>query len=228
MNRYKYLVPMALCGALAMVACGSATKDWADASAQNTIAAYQSFLGKHPNDAHAADAKMYIAALQDNSAWKAAQNGDSLDSYREYLQSEPSGMHAQDARDRVTGLERADAWKSAQSGSSESALKAFLQKYPQGPEADQARQKLAMLKSDYRDRLGAFHDERAAERKREQLQSRFGAVLKEVDVVSPDASNKRYRVMSGLMDRRDAESACTSLRRNHQSCEVVKADQQQG
>jgi hypothetical protein len=34
--------------------------------------------------------------------------------------------------------------------------------------------------------------------------------------------------MSGLMDRQDANSACASLKRDRQSCEVVKADQGQG
>jgi hypothetical protein len=219
---------MALCSALVLAACGSATKDWANASAQNTVAAYQSFLAKHPGDTHAPDARMYLSGLQDESAWKTAQSGNSLESYRQYLQSQPTGMHSQDARDHVTGLERADAWKSAQLGGSQATLEAFLQKYPQGAEADQARQKLAMLKSDYRDRLGVFHDEQAAERRRKELQSRFGAVLKEIDVVSPDASNKRYRLMSGLMDRQDAETTCTSLNRNHQTCEVVKAAEQHG
>ena len=50
-------------------------------------------------------------------------------------------------------------------------------------------------------------------------------MLKEVDVVSPDSSNKRYRVMSGLMDRHDADSTCATLRRDHQACEVVNANQ---
>jgi len=228
MNRYMCLVPVALCSALAVAACGSATKDWANVSSQNTVAAYQSFLDKHPGDAHAPDAKMNIAALQDESAWKTAQSGNSVDSYRQYLQSEATGMHSQEARDRVAGLERATAWKTAESGGSKSALEVFLQKFPQGPEADQARQRLAVLKAEYRDRLGAFHDERAAKRRREELQSRFSSVLREIDVLSPDSSNKRYRLMSGLMDHQDAESACASLKRHKQSCEVVKADQQQG
>ena len=79
----------------------------------------------------------------------------------------------------------------------------------------------------YRAELGTFHNKHAAERKRSELQSRFSSVLKEVDVVSPDSADKRYRVMSGLMDRQDADSACASLKRDHQTCEVVKADQQQ-
>jgi hypothetical protein len=224
-NGYKNLLPLALCAALAMTACGSADKDWASASAENTVASYQSFLDKHASDRHAQDARTHIAALQDDSAWMTAQNGNSLGSYQQYLQAEPNGSHAQAARDQITGLERASAWKSAQSDGSAAALQAFLQKYPQGPEADQARQKAAVLQANYRAELGRFLDERAAKRRRAELKTRFSSILKEVDVVSPDASSKRYRVMSGLMDRHDADSTCASLKRDHQSCEVVNTNQ---
>jgi hypothetical protein len=227
-NHHKFLPVLALCGALAVTACSSVNKDWADASAANTVAAYQSFVDKHAGDPHAQDAKAYILALQDDAAWKTAQTNNSLDSFRQYLQSEPNGSHAQTARDQIAVLERGNAWKIAQSDGSVAALQAFQKRYPQGPEADQARQKLAALHSDYRAELGAFHTEHAAERKRSLLQSRFSSILKEVDVLSPDSSNKRYRVMSGLMDRHEAASTCASLKRDHQNCEVVKADQQQG
>lgn len=227
LNRYKYLLPMALCGVLALAACSSVNKDWANASAQNTVAAYQSFLDKHAGDQHAQEARNRIAALQDDSDWQTAQNGNSLDSYQQYLQAEPNGTHAQAARDEITSMERANAWKTAQSDGSAPALQAFLQKYPQGAEAELARQKLAALHSDYRAELGAYHDKRAAEHKRSEMQSRFSGILKEVEVLSPDSSDPRYRVMSGLMDRQAADSACASLKRDHQTCEVVKADQRQ-
>jgi len=228
-NRYKYLLALPLCGALALAACGTAQKDWTNASTENTVSAYQTFLGRHPKDEHAQEAQTRIASLQDDEAWKTAQGGNSSDSYRAYLQAEPNGTHAQAARDLITGLDRANTWKTAQSTGSAAALQAFLQKYPQGPEADQARQKLAAIQSsDYRAELGSFHNEKAAQRKRAELQSRFGKVLVEIDVVSPDSANKRFRVMSGLMDRQDASSACTSLKRDHQPCELVKADQGQG
>lgn len=223
----SYLLPLALCGSLAITACSSASKDWAKASNENTVAAYQSFLDKHAGDPHAQEAKAYMLALKDDAAWSMAQKSNSPDSYQQYLQAEPNGEHAHDARDRITGFERENAWKSAQSDGSAAALRAFLQKFPQGAEADQARKKLMSLNSNYRAALGTYHDERAAERKRSEMQSRFSSVLKEVDVLSPDSSNKRYRVMSGLMDRHDAASACASLKRGHQSCEVVRADQQQ-
>jgi hypothetical protein len=228
MNGYKYLLPLAICCALAMTACSSANKDWGKASAENTVSGYQAFLDKHASDQHAAEARTRIATLQDDSAWMTAQSGNSLDSFQLYLQVEPNGTHAQAARDQIAGLERANAWKTAQSDGSATALQGFLQKYSQGPEADQARQKLAALQTGYRAELGSFHDERAAKHRRSELQSRFGGVLKEIDVVSPDSSNKRYRVMSGLMDRHDADSTCASLRRDHQSCEVVSVNQGQG
>jgi hypothetical protein len=224
MNGYKYLLPVAICGALAMAACSSANKEWANASAENTVSSYQAFLDKHASDQHADDARARIAALQDDSSWTTAQSGNSLGSYQQYLQDEPNGTHAQAARDQIAGLGRASAWQTAQSDGSTTALQAFLQKYPQGTEADQARQKLAGLQNDYRAELGSFHDERTAKHRRSELQSRFSGVLKEIDVVSPDSSNKRYRVISGLMDRRDADSTCASLKRDHQTCEVVSAN----
>jgi hypothetical protein len=226
-NGYKYLLALAICGSLAMTACSSVNRDWANASTENTVSGYQAFLDKHASDEHAQDARTRIAALQDDAAWTAAQSGNSLGSYQQYLQAEPSGTHVQTARDQIASMERATAWKTAQSDGSVSAMQAFLQKYSQGPEADQARQKLAALHNDYRAELGNFHDERAAKHRRSELQSRFSSVLKEVDVVSPDASNKRYRVMSGLMDRNDADSTCASLKRDHQACEVVSATQGQ-
>jgi outer membrane protein assembly factor BamD (BamD/ComL family) len=227
-NRYKFLLALPLCGALALAACGTAQKDWTNASTVNTVSSYQAFLDKHPKDEHAQEAQTRIAALQDDAAWKTAQGGNSSDSYQAYLQAEPNGTHTQAARDAMTGFDRANAWKTAQSDGSAAALQAFLQKYPQGAEADQARQKLAAIQSDYRAELGHYHNERAAQRKRSELQSRFSKVLVEIDVVPPDSANREFRVMSGLMDRQDASSACTSLKRDHQPCKVVKSDRGQG
>jgi hypothetical protein len=227
-NRYKYVLPLALYGAFALTACGTAQRDWTNASTENTLSGYQAFLDKHPKEEHAQEAQTRIAALQDEAAWTTAQGGDSSDSYQAYLQAEPNGTHTQAARDELTEFDRANAWKTAQSDGSAAALQAFLQKYPQGSEADQAKQKLAAIQSDYRAELGSFHSDRAAQRKRSELQSRFSKTLVEIDVVAPDSANKAFRVMSGLMDRQDANSACTSLKRDHQPCEVVKVDQGQG
>jgi hypothetical protein len=103
------------------------------------------------------------------------------------------------------------------------ALRAFLQQYPQGPEADRAHQKLAEL-TGYRVQLVAMHNMQSAERKREQLQSRFGNVLSEITVLGPDAKQTTYRVSSGIMSESDAGKACTTLKHDKQQCKVVKAD----
>ena len=169
-------------------------------------------------------AQTRIAALQDDAAWKTAQDGNSSESYQAYLQVEPNGAHAPAAHEAIIGIQRATAWKTAQSDGAAATLQAFLQTFPQGPEADQARQKLAAIQSNYRAELGRYRNERAAERKCSELQSRFSKVLVEIDVVPPDSSNKEFRVMSGLLDQQDANSTCTSLKRDHQPCEVVMAD----
>ena len=223
----KFLLPLLFYGVLTACSSANTNKDWANARTENTVAAYESYIDKHPGDEHAAWARKRIGTLLDDSAWQTAQRANSVDSYLQYLAVEPYGTHAQAARDEIEALDRANAWRNAQSSGSKMALQAFLQRYPQGPEADRARQKVAALQGEYRAELGAFQNKVAAERKRAKLQSRFNSILKELDVVSPDSSNKEYRLMSGLMDRHEADSACASLKRDHQSCEVIKGDQGQ-
>ena len=211
MKSYLSLLSLALSGSLAKT--------------ENTAAGYLSFVDKHPGDPHKGEATAYALQLEDDADWKVAESSNSLASYQKYIQSDPRGTHAQDAHDRVEGLERSDAWKIAQADGSEAALTAFLQKFPLGAEADQARKRLSVFNSGYRASLGAFASEVAARHKRAEMQARFRRELREVDVLVPGASNSHYRVTSGLMDRRDAESLCFSLKRDHQACEVIKTDE---
>jgi hypothetical protein len=220
------LATLALCGALTVAARDSATLDWVNARSVNTAAAYHSFMGKHPGDAHVEDAQIEIAVLQDESSWRVTRNGNSLDSYRRYLQPMPTGTHAQVARDHLMAMERANAWRTAQSGGSKSDLEAFLQAYPHGPLADKARHVLTVLKADNQAKLGALRDARAAERVSAEVRSQFDVILKEVEGSSPDSSINQHRLISGHIDRRNAEPACHSLIPSHLTCEAVKADQQ--
>ena len=213
---------LALCAPLAMVACNSARDDWATATRANTAAAYEAFIERHPGDPHQDEATAYVLQLQDDADWKLAQSGNSVASYARYLQSDPRGTHAAEARLHLEGLERANAWKSAQAGGSAADLRAFLQKYPLGSEAEEARHKLESLHADYRVSLGRFASEGAAMKKRTAVQARFPKVLQEVDVLAPATPGRQYRVTSGLMQHRDADSLCKSLRRDHQNCEVIR------
>ena len=102
-----------LCGTVLLSACG-AGYEWSHASTLNTIAAYQTFLSKYPNDPHAVDAQSRIAKLQDEQAWTTAQIASSVQGYQQYLTAEPNGAHVQVARDEIVTRERDAAWRTAQ------------------------------------------------------------------------------------------------------------------
>lgn len=211
---------LSLLSAVALVACSSSEADWNQANTAGTVAAYQQFLSKHPNDQHDAAAQQRIQMLQDDEAWKSAQTANTVDSYQQYLSAQASGAHVQDAHDRITGFERASAWQTAKSDGTEAALNDFLQKYPQGPEADQARAQLQQLM--YVVQVGAYHSSDLADKARAKLQDRFGKDLQNVVVVPPTGKGKTYHVASADMTQDQAKSACAMLRKQHQTCEVVK------
>ena len=146
------LLSLVCCAAL-LAACSSSKYDWSQANAMNTIAAYQTFLSKYPNDVHAVDAKSRITALQDEQAWSTAQVASSVQGYQQYLSAEPNGAHVAAARDEVARRERLAAWRTAQTNETPQSLEEFLQKYPSGDEADQARDKLKTI-AGYRAELG--------------------------------------------------------------------------
>jgi len=206
-----------------LVACSSAESDWKKADAANTTAAYEDFLKQHPNDAHAPQAHDRLQKIADEQAWSEAQNNNTLEGYQQYLQKEPNGTRAMDANTQVAAFERAAAWKTAQAANTESALQEFLQKYSQGPEADQAHTQLQKLQSEgYRVQLATSRDQKAAEKSRGSLQTRFNSELHEVVVIPPAGSDKLYRIASAPMTQTDAEAACAKLKKAHQHCEVVK------
>jgi len=99
-------LPWLICSAALLVACGSAKYEWSQASSLNTVAAYQTFLSKYPNDVHAADAMRRIAELQDAQAWSTAQTASTVQGYQQYLSAEPNGAHLQAAQDEIASRER--------------------------------------------------------------------------------------------------------------------------
>ncbi len=220
MNRHAVIY--VVCMVIVLVACNSAQSDWNRASASNTLTGYQSFLHKHPNDDHAADARRRIAAIEDDGDWKTARSANTEQSYTDYLDKHATGAHVSDARTELTALERAADWKSAQDVGTVAALQSFLQKYPQGAESDAAKQKLAAL-AGYRVQLGEAATQAAAERERRLVQQHFGKVIHEVTVAPPAPPDTRYRVLSGAMSKDAASTACAALKRAHEGCEVVSA-----
>jgi hypothetical protein len=209
------------CCAAALSACGSPKYEWSQATTINTVAGYQTFLSKYPNDPRAADARSRIAALQDEQAWSAAQVASTAQGYQQYLADEPNGAHAQAARDEAASRERAAAWQSLQTDETAQSLRAFLDKYPAGPEAEHARDKLRML-AGYRAELGIAHNQKTAERERAALAKRFGKNIPQVVVLKPDADSRDYRLASAPMSEQDANAACASVKHAGQSCKVIQ------
>jgi outer membrane protein assembly factor BamD (BamD/ComL family) len=211
-----------LCGAILLAACGSAKYEWSQASTLNTIAAYQTYLSKYPNDVHATDAKRRIAELQDEQAWSTAQMASTVPSYQQYLSLEPNGAHAQAARDEIASHQRAAAWQTAQINPTAQSLQDFLQEYPTGAEADHARDKLKVL-AGYRAELGIAHTQQLAERERDATAKRFGKSFPQVMVLEPDANSRDYRIASSPMSEQDANAACATVKKAGRSCKVVEA-----
>ncbi len=210
------------CAGLFIAGCGTAEYDWNKASAANTLAGYRTFLKNHGDSKYADDARGRLLGLKDDQAWAVAQATKTIDGYQEYLRAEGGGIHAPDAQYEITALERAQAWKSLPSGASFDSLQAFLQKFPQGAESNEARQKLAVL--DYRVQLDVAGTESAAERRRDEIQARFGQVLHGLIVLAPASPHALYRVTSTPMSQSDANSACAILARSHQSCKAVGSE----
>jgi SPOR domain len=220
MNRLR--VSLVLLTAATLWACSSAQQDWNKATSANTAAAYQDYLSKHPTGEHSSDARDKVRTLQDDEAWSEAQQANTLDAYRDYLQKQPTGSHVKEAQGAVTPLQRAADWKTAESTGTVAALQDFLKKYPTGAEADEAHAKLNAL-NDYRVQLASAKTEKQAQRERDQLRTKYGSVLHDV-VVVPGKSGKGYAVASSPMSQSEADSACSELKKSHQSCEVVKSE----
>jgi hypothetical protein len=205
-----------------LVACSSSQQDWTQATTQNTVAAYQAYLGKHPDSEHAAEARERMGKLADEQAWSQADSANTLQAFQGYLQQQANGAHVAEARDKISIAERKAAWDAAQSAGTAAAYQGFLAKYSQGAEADQARAKLVELNG-YTVQLASIHSAAEANKVRDRLKQKYGTVLHDVVVVPPSGTDKSNSVRSAPMSEEEAKSACQTLKKSHQSCEVIKS-----
>ena len=205
--------------AVIVAGCGSAQSDWAKATSDNTVSAYQNFLAAHPKDQHATAAQTMIVQLQDDNAWGEAKHSGTAAAYQIYLQQSPEGAHAAEARDAMTAMDRAAAWTTAQGANTAASIQAFLEKYPAGPEADQAKTKLKDL-TGYRVHLASEKTDAKAQQMLARLKSRLKEQASNL-AITPDANGKLFSIDSPGMTEQEAKSACESIRRKHEACQVV-------
>jgi SPOR domain len=217
MNR-KWLLTVLSAVAL-VAACGSAENDWNQATAANTVAAYEAYLQKHPDGNHRAEADARITKINETDAWNHATQANTVQSYQDYLQRKPDGEHAQQAKDSIESIQRANDWSQAKLAGTTAALQDFLRKHDKGTEADQARQQLASMTA-YRVQLASAKSQLQAEHQRVRLQSKYGKVVHEM-TVTPARVGSNYLVVSTPMSETDANSTCAKLRHAHSECTVV-------
>jgi hypothetical protein len=121
---------LVFCTSLLLMACHFAEYDWYQATAANTLIAYQAFVREHPRDKHADEARGRILALQDDADWNTANNLNTIAGFQEYLQKESGGVHVLEAQAKLTALKRADALQAAQKDGSAASLQAYLKQSP--------------------------------------------------------------------------------------------------
>lgn len=211
-----------LLATLLLVGCSSTQSDWEQARTRDTVAAYRTFLDKHPNTAQAVQARNRIQALQDEQAWAQARQAHTDEAFEAYLRQQPSGMHIAEAQGLIGASERSAAWILASSAGTTEALESFLEKYPRGREAKQAKAELALI-SGYRVQLASFRSEKQAEKTRDLLQGKYGDVLGSVVIVPVSGTTANVHVVrSAPMGQDEANNACAKLKKDHQICEVIR------
>ena len=238
--------------ALAMVAaCSNPEADWKKAEAENTEAAFQAFLQKHPEGEWAQKAQSQLDALKDTKDWENAQSSDAIEGYNNYLLGHPTGTHMGEARQRVTDLETEAAWRTAQTAGTREALEDFLIKYADAPQAEQARAQLAALtpppappkpepkvaqkqsgkpvnsvaaipKGDYQVQLGAFSTLDKAQTEKAAMEKKYHNLVGSLSIQKPSGADKVYRVKTVGMSESAARSACQKLKGSGQDCMVVQ------
>jgi len=80
-----------LLATLLLVGCSSTQSDWEQARTRDTVAAYRTFLDKHPNTAQAVQARNRIQALQDEQAWAQARQAHTDEALRLICGNNPPG-----------------------------------------------------------------------------------------------------------------------------------------
>jgi hypothetical protein len=71
-------------------------------------------------------------------------------------------------------------------------------------------------------RLASTRSAAEANKMRDRLKQKYGAVLHDVVVVPPSGADKSNTVRSAPMSEDEAKNACEALKKSHQSCAVVK------
>jgi len=128
---------------LLTIACDTAKKDWEKAQAEDTIAIYEEYLQKHPEDENANKAHNRLEYLYRPIDWQKAQEANTISAYEDYLKNHPKGEYANKAQGELNELYLPIEFKKAKTSKTIEAYLSFLRKYPK---SDEAKEILPLLK----------------------------------------------------------------------------------
>lgn len=133
--RFQWIVVWVV-AACALAACSRQESGWRSAAAEDSVAAYEGYLGDFPAGAHAGEARARVAELIEQEAWVRANRLQTPEAWQRYLGEWPDGRHAAAARRRLTefvpaGTPAGDVAWTVQLGaySSEAAARAALARH---------------------------------------------------------------------------------------------------
>ena len=87
---------------LLLAGCSRQETGWHDARDEDSVPAYESYLGQFPAGAHAVEARSRIGQLREEQEWARAMQLATPEAFQRYLGSYPEGRHAAAARNRLS------------------------------------------------------------------------------------------------------------------------------
>lgn len=118
---------------------------WQNASASNTVPAYQNYLNKteyHWFDDSATSGISRIRKAEEKRDWEAVCQVGTIAAYRNYLKQKPTSAYRAEAEKAINRLEGAEAWKRVRFTGDKEVLEAFVDQYPHADETAEARLRL--------------------------------------------------------------------------------------
>lgn len=123
-------------GAMAcLTGCNRAESDWKTAQSVNTVAAYNDFLSKHPQNSHIAEVRQAIEMLD----WKDAKSKSTVEAFNAYLLKNAQGKYVAEAKSSIENLD----WKAAQDKGTVESYETYVRSHAESAHALTARELLA-------------------------------------------------------------------------------------
>ncbi|HUO84083.1 MAG TPA: HEAT repeat domain-containing protein [Thermoanaerobaculia bacterium] len=133
-----------LAAALALtlvVGCGSPEKDWQEASAADSLAAYQQFVERHPESPRAAEAQARIRELHKAADIESAFGTGTIEALERIVERYPDDPERPKAQAKLAELHFARV----EEAGSLAGWSAFVARFPAGPPAEKARQRIEAI-----------------------------------------------------------------------------------